>query len=63
MITQKKRFWMNLKTACKKLAPNYEKLILLNQVHSNKFHFLNKNYKNYKKKLTGDALITNQKKI
>ncbi len=59
----KKNVNKNLKTACQKLAPNYEKLILLNQVHSNKFHFLNKNYKNYKKKLTGDALITNQKKI
>ena len=59
----KKNVNKNLKTACQRLAPNYERLILLNQVHSNKFHFLNKNYKNYKKKLTGDALITNQKKI
>ena len=59
----KKNVNINLKKACQRLAPNYERLILLNQVHSNKFHFLNKNYKNYKKKLTGDALITNQKKI
>ncbi len=59
----KKNVNKNLKTVCEKLAPNYQKLVLLNQVHSNKFHFLNKNYKNYKKKLTGDAVITNQKKI
>ena len=62
-LDNKKNVNKNLKTACQRLAPNYERLILLNQVHSNKFHFLNKNYKNYKKKLTGDALITNQKKI
>ena len=36
---------------------------MLNQVHSNKFHFINKNYKFKKKKLNGDALITNVKKV
>ena len=53
----------NLRIVCKKLGTNYEKLFLLNQVHSNKFYFLNKNYKKNKKKLTGDALITNEKRI
>ena len=36
---------------------------MLNQLHSNKFHFINKNYKFKKKKLNGDALITNVKNI
>ena len=45
-----------------KKSANLQKLILLNQIHSNKFLFI-KNYKINKKKLIGDALITNQKKI
>ena len=53
----------NLRIVCQKLSLNYEKLFLLNQVHGSKFHFLNKNYKKNNKKLTGDALITNQKKL
>jgi len=59
----KKNVNKNLKTACQRLAPNYERLILLNQVHSNKFYFINKNFKFNKKRLKGDALITNVKKI
>ena len=57
----KKNVNKNLKIACQKISPSYKKLILLHQIHSNKFHFLNENYN--KKKLIGDALITNQKKI
>ena len=53
----------NLRIVCQKLSFNYEKLFLLNQVHSSKFHFLNENYKKNNKKLIGDALITNQKKL
>ena len=45
----------NLITACKKISSSYIKLVLLNQIHSNKYHFINNyNLKNYK----GDALIT-----
>ena len=40
----------------------YNNLVLLHQIHSNKFFFVDKNRK-YKKKLIGDALITNKKKI
>ena len=36
---------------------------MLNQIHSNKFYFISKNFKFNKKKLKGDALITNVKNI
>ena len=38
-------------------------MVLLNQVHSNKFFFLGKKFKNFSKKLKGDALITKERKI
>ena len=53
----------NLKVVCNKISSSHKDLVLLNQVHSNKFHFLNKNFKSYKKILKGDALITNKRKI
>ena len=59
---KKKNVKKNIIIACKKISQSYKKLILLNQIHSNKFLFI-KNYKVNKKKLIGDALITNQKKI
>ena len=51
----------NLKVACKKIGSTHKNLILLHQVHSNKFFFINK--RKYKTKLIGDALITNKKNI
>jgi len=60
---KKKNINRNLKIACSKISSSYEKLILLHQIHSNKFYFLNKNYKKNKRKLIGDALITNKKKL
>jgi len=59
----KKNVLNNLKIICKKINCSSKNLILLNQIHSNKFYFINKNYKFKKKKLNGDALITNVKKI
>ena len=59
----KKNVLNNLKIVCKKINCSSKNLILLNQIHSNKFYFINKNYKFKKKKLNGDALITNVKKI
>ena len=53
----------NLKVVSNKISSSHKDLVLLNQVHSNKFHFLNKNFKSYKKILKGDALITNKRKI
>ena len=59
----KKNVKRNLKIVCKKINCYSGRLILLNQIHSNKFHFINKNFKFNKKKLKGDALITNVKNI
>ena len=59
----KKNVLNNLKVVCKKINCSSKNLILLNQIHSNKFYFIDKNYKFKKKKLNGDALITNVKKI
>ena len=59
----KKNVLNNLKIVCKKINCSSKNLILLNQIHGSKFYFINKNYKFKKKKLNGDALITNVKKI
>ena len=59
----KKNVRNNLKIVCKKINCSSKKLILLNQIHSNKFYFISKNFKFKKKKLKGDALITNVKNI
>ena len=60
-LDQKKNVKKNLITACKKISSSYIKLVLLNQIHSNKYHFIN-NY-NLKKNYKGDALITKKKKL
>ena len=60
---KKKNVRNNLKIVCKKINCSYNKLILLNEIHSNKFYFIGKNFKFNKKKLKGDALITNVKNI
>ncbi len=53
----------NLKIVKKKIGKKSKNIFLLNQVHSNKFVFINKNFKNFKKKIKADAVITDQKKI
>ena len=57
---KKKNIEANLKKVCKKLGCSKNKLILLNQIHSNIVYVINKIPK---KKLTGDSIITNKKKI
>jgi len=57
---KKKNVLINLKIVCKKISCSKKKLILLHQVHSNKFSFIDKKYK-YNKKIKADALITNVK--
>ena len=58
----KKNVQKNLETVCKKIGCTPQNLILLNQVHSNKFFFIDNNC-NSKKKFKGDALITKSKNI
>ena len=52
----------NLKIVKSKINKDCKNIILLNQIHSNKFIFINKNYKK-KRKFKADAIITNQKKL
>ena len=49
----------NIEIAKQELKIKNKKLILINQIHSNKVMSINKN--NFKRKFYGDALITNQK--
>ncbi len=53
----------NLKIVSKKIGCSQNKLVLLHQKHSSKFYFINKNYRFNKKRIIGDALITNLKNI
>jgi len=55
----KKNINKNIMIVCNKIKCDKKKLVLLNQVHSNKVYSLNKIPK---KKLIGDALITNKNK-
>ena len=50
----------NLKTTSNKTKVKPKKIVLLNQVHSNKFHYISK-YSKLNNKFEGDALITNKK--
>ncbi len=50
----------NLKIVSKKIGCDSENLVFLNQIHSNKVHKINNVPK---KRLTGDAMITNQQNI
>jgi len=56
----KKNINKNLKKVCKKIGCTRSKLILLNQVHSNRVYFINKIPKI---KPFGDSLVTNKKKF
>jgi YfiH family protein len=56
----KKNIQKNLMIVRKKITTQSKKMILLNQIHSNKFHFINKTSKLIKNKFEGDALITNK---
>ena len=57
---KKKNIFKNLKFIKKKIKSYSRKIVLLNQVHSNKFHFIDKKLKLNNKKFKGDALITNK---
>ena len=57
---KKKNINANIAKVCKKVGCSKNNLILLNQIHSNKVYIINKKPK---KKLVGDSVITNKKKI
>ena len=59
---KKKNISKNIKIICKKIGCSKKKLVLLYQVHSNKFIFINNNH-NFKKKIKSDASITNIKNV
>ena len=60
---KKKNVLKNLKIVSKKIGCSKKKLVLLHQIHSNKFNFIDEKYKFNKKKIKADALITNIKKV
>ena len=53
----------NLEVVGNKIKSKHKKIILLNQVHSNKFHYISKNSKLDNNKFEGDALITDKRNI
>ena len=57
---KKKNILKNLTIVKRIISPKSKKIILLNQIHSNKFYFIDKNSKILRDKFEGDALITNR---
>ena len=62
-LDKKKKVLNNLKIVSNKINCKKKNLLLLHQIHSNKFYFIDKNKKFLNKKFKGDALITNKQKI
>jgi len=59
---KKKIVLKNLEVVSNKIKASPKKIVLLNQVHSNKFHYISKNSK-LNDKFEGDALVTDKKNI
>jgi YfiH family protein len=59
----KKNILKNLHIVGNKINAKFNKIILLNQVHSNKFYYIGKNSKLNNNKFKGDALITDKSKL
>ena len=60
---KKNKIKENLKIAKNKISKTSKKILLLQQIHSNKFVYIDKDFKSNKKKLKADAMITNQKRL
>ncbi|WP_415321043.1 peptidoglycan editing factor PgeF [Candidatus Pelagibacter sp. Uisw_092] len=58
----KRKILKNLETVSNKINAESKKIILLNQVHSNKFYYIDKNSK-LNNKFMGDALITDKRNL
>jgi len=61
-LDNKKNVQKNLKVVANKIKTKCNKIVLLNQVHSNKFHYISK-YSKLNRKFEGDALITNKRSL
>jgi YfiH family protein len=59
---KKKNILKNLEIVGKKIQAKSKEIILLNQVHSSKFHYISK-YSKFYNRFEGDALITNKRNI
>ena len=59
---KKNNIQKNLGIVANKIKAKSKKIVLLNQVHSSKFHYINKHLK-LNNKLKGDALVTDKKNI
>ena len=53
----------NLNIVRNKISRDSKKIFLVNQIHSNKFVFIDQHFKIKKKRVIADAIITNQKKL
>ena len=60
---KKHKIKKNLQIVKKKISKKSKNIFLLNQIHSNKFIFINKNFKLYEKIIKADAIITDLKKL
>ena len=60
---KKKNIKNNLKIVKGKISKNSKNIYLVNQIHSNKFIYINKDYILKKKKIKADAIITDQRKL
>ena len=58
----KKNILKNLEIVSNKINTKSKKIVLLNQIHSNKFYYIGKN-SSYNNKFDGDALITDKKNL
>jgi YfiH family protein len=59
----KKNILKNLETVSNKINAKSKKIVLLKQVHSNKFFYISKNSKINNNKFEGDALITDKRRL
>ena len=59
---KKKNILENLMIVSNRIKTEHKKIVLLNQVHSNKFHYINQ-YSKLNNKFEGDALITDSRNI
>ena len=60
---RKKDVLKNLEIVANRIKAKPNKIILLNQIHSNKFYYISKNSKFNNNKFVGDALITSKKSL